>query len=153
MLVRKVHKHLVRTYVKYLGTAAVKNDRKAHKKVRSKGEGSTRKLGRPFIDLVAKGHRVRVSGDKQFCDRRGRITGAKAKHTSWVTNSCEELEIQRKSKAKGHRMYCDKGQWTCRACGVRGRTLGNIACKGATEPGSGVPEPKRRKSAGLSWPD
>ena len=127
--------------------------RKVHKKTRAKGQDRTRKLGRPFVSPAAKGHRVQTSGDKQFCDRCGRITSAKSKHTLWITNACEELETYRKSKAKGHRIHCDKGQWACHACGVRGRPLGSIVCKGTAEPGSGVPEPNRRTCAGLSWPD
>ena len=50
------------------------------------------------MDPATKGHRVKTCGDKQYCDKCGRSTGAKRKHSFWIANACQELETHRRSK-------------------------------------------------------
>ena len=142
---------LVRTCVKYLGLSAVRQDRKLHKTVRSKDEPKSRKRGRRSMDPAEKGHRVKICGHKQFCDKCGRSTGAKDKHAFWIANACKEFDIHRMSKEKGHSLVFSGPAWTCTKCGLKGKSLSRNECTGSNQDGG--PELKKRRRSGVTEPD
>ena len=150
-MVRKVQKHFVRTYVKYIGLSAVREDRKLHKTAKAKDGPRSKKRGRPFMDPAEKGHRVRSCGQKQYCDKCGRSTGAKRKHAFWIANPCQELDTHRRSKERGHSFVFSGTAWTCKECGLKGKSLSRNECKGSNRDGG--PELKKRRRSGITKPD